>query len=260
MSTTVEKIPERDEWSDFDGEQWVALPPLIGEISSERRPGPVPNGLAQRKPPGRRLAVETSQGHRGGMCNGDSSRMDGGGNAEDYRMRYLLWSKGFDFVDPQVEQVDIRDVAHALSALPRFGGHSNERYSVGQHCLLVREIVCDELGRPDLARDALLHDAAEAFTGDLIRPFKRLVESKCDVIRTIELAVACALGYQCPTPAIVKQADQIALWAEVARFFPTRPQVAVRRQHIKIDRVLAPGRVEEMFLEAYRDLTNAKAA
>lgn len=74
----------------------------------------------------------------------------------------------FDQIDP--EAIDIRDIAHALSHLCRFTGHTNLFYSVAQHCLLVSEKVP---GGPEIKLAALLHDAAEAYVGDLSSPLKK---------------------------------------------------------------------------------------
>ena len=80
----------------------------------------------------------------------------------------------FDFNAPGESLVRINDIAVSLSRIPRFNGHSKFTYSVGQHCVLM------ELGllatRPEstpLERlHILLHDAAEAFIGDMCSPIK----------------------------------------------------------------------------------------
>jgi hypothetical protein len=69
---------------------------------------------------------------------------------------------------PEPDDVDFRDIAHALSNITRYTGHLNVFYSVAEHSVRVSRLVprCD-------AKEALLHDAAEAYLNDLSRPFKR---------------------------------------------------------------------------------------
>lgn len=73
-------------------------------------------------------------------------------------------------VDPQPDDIDINDIAHALSLLCRFNGHCKVFYSVAQHSIHV-----SRLTPPGLELDGLLHDATECFVGDMVRPLKGLV-------------------------------------------------------------------------------------
>jgi hypothetical protein len=73
-------------------------------------------------------------------------------------------------VDPlnlKPDDIDIRDIAHALSNMCRFNGHCRQFYSVAEHSVRVAEMVPDE---QILA--ALLHDRAEAYLPDMTRPVK----------------------------------------------------------------------------------------
>ena len=76
--------------------------------------------------------------------------------------------KKFHIFDPSLDEIDIADIAHSLSLICRYGGHLPEHYSVAQHSVLVSNLVPE-----NIALEALLHDAEEAYTGDMIRPFKK---------------------------------------------------------------------------------------
>lgn len=76
----------------------------------------------------------------------------------------------FDLVTPNPDDVRIEDIAAALSKLCRFTGHTKSFYSVAQHCLLVSSNAPDHL-----KLHALLHDASEAYLGDVSSPLKQLI-------------------------------------------------------------------------------------
>ncbi len=69
--------------------------------------------------------------------------------------------------DLKEEDICIADIAHSLSLICRFGGHTKNFYSVAEHSARASEIV-----EFDLKLATLMHDAAEAFLGDVIRPIK----------------------------------------------------------------------------------------
>src|SRR5690349_636686 len=70
-------------------------------------------------------------------------------------------------LDPRLDEIDPLDIAHALSMICRYGGHTKHFYSVAEHCLLMSHAVA-----PEYALWALLHDATEAYVGDMVRPLK----------------------------------------------------------------------------------------
>ncbi len=74
-------------------------------------------------------------------------------------------------LDPRADEVRIIDIARALSNTCRYNGHSQRFYSVAEHSVHVSNFV-----QPEHAREGLLHDAAEAYVGDMIRPLKHQPE------------------------------------------------------------------------------------
>lgn len=79
--------------------------------------------------------------------------------------------KTFNLLNPKPEQVCIEDIAHSLAYQCRYTGHTRKFYSVAQHCVLMAE-------NKDLPGDPLmklLHDADEAYIGDMARPWKNLL-------------------------------------------------------------------------------------
>lgn len=74
--------------------------------------------------------------------------------------------------DPDPSQLDAGDIARALANQCRFGGHSRVFYSVAQHAVIVSELVEQRGGDVEDVFAALMHDATEAYLGDMPHPLK----------------------------------------------------------------------------------------
>ena len=87
--------------------------------------------------------------------------------------------KMFDVFDPDPNQIDIFDIAHHLSLMTRFNGACKWFYSIAQHSINCSQRAADyHYPRPSeekLALALLMHDAAEAYVGDIVRPIKRKI-------------------------------------------------------------------------------------
>lgn len=126
--------------------------------------------------------------------------------------------KEFDLFHPEPEMVEIIDIAHALSMTPRFGGHCDQFYSVAQHSFLV-SMICQK--HPLLG---LMHDAAEAYVGDVVSPLKEILTD----FKVLEARVNGAIGEKffdsysalIEPPEEVKHADKAALRLEKETFWP----------------------------------------
>lgn len=120
-----------------------------------------------------------------------------------------------NFNQISIEAIHIEDISHALSMVCRFGGHIPRHYSVAEHSLLVAELVPDEY---KLA--ALLHDASEAYVGDMVAPLKRIENMKPyrlmeDMIHGfIEAKFDIELNSD-----VIKRADVQALFIEGRSFY-----------------------------------------
>jgi hypothetical protein len=97
----------------------------------------------------------------------------------------LASGRYFDLLDPAGSQFDLTDIATALGKLCRFTGHCKGFYSVAEH-----SVHCARLAPPELKVAALLHDAAEAFVGDVSRPLKALLPEYKVIEKRIEKAIA----------------------------------------------------------------------
>jgi hypothetical protein len=156
-------------------------------------------------------------------------------------------------LNPRPEEVDIRDIAHGLSQENRYNGMCRFPYSVGQHCLLASTIVA-----PEFQLLALMHDATEAYTKDILRPIKRWEGMSLYLKAEEQLhhCIAKALDFSPEMPPEVKYADTAMLGAErrVLMAPPPAPWIEmVPAADVKIVRMSAE-EVENKFLMRFCDL------
>lgn len=120
--------------------------------------------------------------------------------------------RAFNVLHPTPDQIHIEDIAHHLSHLCRFTGATGTLYTVAEHSVRVSNSVPLED-----ALWGLLHDAAEAYVGDLNKPTKELPElaGYRQIITRIEHAVCRRWGLPLAMPESVRRKD--AEWGEVER-------------------------------------------
>lgn len=166
------------------------------------------------------------------------------------------------------DDIDIRDIAAALAKMCRFNGATRTFYSVAQHSVLVADMLYDD---PVAACYGLLHDAHEAYVGDITRPCRVLIELMAseDLVEHIcnnaQQAIHRALGLAWPVPismrAKVKHADDAALSTEFRDLIEGDPPVGLPTAWPRpITRGLAWDKAEDLFMERYHRLLPAARA
>ena len=159
------------------------------------------------------------------------------------------WSgQQFNFLNPEPTQILIEDIAHALSLQCRFNGHCEKFYSVAEHSIAVCKLVEARGYSLEVIMTALLHDASEAYIGDIVSPLKKALPDYQVIEQGIEKVIAEKFSLQYPFPEAVHKADKDILELEFSSLkpFSKEPSGALR--------CLSPEAAEAAFLDEYRRL------
>lgn len=172
-----------------------------------------------------------------------------------------LTGRTIDMLYPESRDIVLADIARGLATQIRFCGHIRSyHYSVAEHSLNVSALLRDGGASLELRRAGLLHDAAEAYVGDLIGPAKaalRVISGGESAFDRLEAGFARAIGVRfgvClePLPHTVKAADVEQLFHEDRdlRSIPLPRGISPRSPV----RCLRPELAESLFLEACEEL------
>lgn len=161
-------------------------------------------------------------------------------------------------LEPRVDDIDIVDIAHALSNLCRYGGHVEQFYSVAQHCVLVSHAVPAEH-----ALRGLLHDASEAYLIDVPRPIKRSegMEAYREAEKRLEATIYERFGLSAEDPECIKTADNQLLRTEQRDLMKPAPAAWKDYRVGALPETIIPWSPQFArcrFLERFGELTNPK--
>lgn len=98
-----------------------------------------------------------------------------------------------ELLNPDPKDVKLGDIAHSLSLINRYGGHTATHYSVAEHSLGVSNMMLRSTGDSRAALFGLLHDASEAYLGDVVRPLKHNLQDYLHAENKMENAIFIAL-------------------------------------------------------------------
>lgn len=150
-----------------------------------------------------------------------------------------------DILNPTPEMINIEDIAHSLACTPRFGGHLPEPYSVAQHSISCMRLVPDEF-----KLEALLHDASEAYLGDMPRPIKIMMPDYQRMEKKLQSVISDKYKVSFPMSEEVKKVDNEMLILEW--------KVLMLREDCHKLKVLSCYDAKKEFLHAFRVLLNNK--
>lgn len=158
--------------------------------------------------------------------------------------------KQFDLVDIQIDLIDIQDIAHSLSLICRYNGHCLKFYSVAQHSVLCSRMV---RGRNNKLW-CLLHDAAEAYIGDITRPVKQIYPVKNLEDKILEkIAEKFALPF--PMPSLIKHIDNTMLATEAPQLMAPSEDWGLVMEPVKMKITpWSPKIAKKTFLKVYNEL------
>jgi len=170
----------------------------------------------------------------------------------------LASGRYFDYTNFDTKDIDIRDIAHALSNLCRYTGHCRAFYSVAQHSVHVSDILPREL-----ALEGLLHDASEAYLGDVNRPLKLLLPEYRHAEEQVDRVIRRRFGLPEIESPEVKEADNILLVTESRDLMPKCPddepdEWAWAHNIPRLDREIMPwppALAKSMFVQKFTQLT-----
>lgn len=164
-----------------------------------------------------------------------------------------------DLATPQSDQIEIESIAGALSKICRFGGHCPQFYSVAEHCIHAVNQACLDGFTGDILKAILLHDATEAYLGDIVRPLKKLLPDYAVFEERMEKAIEQRFGVDFTKHAdVIKKYDRLMLKSEKIFMWPWDREEWEGFGEVETREVLlqlwSPEAADEMFLGMARAL------
>lgn len=165
---------------------------------------------------------------------------------KNYAMPVYMRTFTGKFVDPlnlcfNPDNIDIYDIAHALSNICRFGGHCPIFYSVAQHCVL-----CSHMASSKNKLEALMHDASEAYLTDVPTPIKHRLTNYYEIEDRAMKVISEKFNFRFPFSEEIKNIDKVVLNLEFSNLFDS--------PNFNNINIKTPQEAENEFLTTYFDL------
>lgn len=180
------------------------------------------------------------------MKNNDFYCGTGGGES------WLQTYSGLKFFpeNPTPDMIDLKDIAHALAFSCRYNGQCKMFYSVAEHSVYVSRMVPEEH-----ALAALLHDAAEAYVGDIVRGVKHLVHGFSEMEDKILSMILMKYGCHPVLDPCIKKADNEILYWEKEVLMPGHFEWNIPKPEQRVEIYCwQPDVAEDVFMERFHEL------
>ena len=148
--------------------------------------------------------------------------------------------RAFDLIDPKPEDVHLSDISHSLSMICRYNGHVSGFYSVAEHCCHIYDWLGMQGLHQRIMLAGLLHDAPEAYVGDVIWPVQQALPEFRDAFHALQARVWAVMRVALDIPetvdlrhALVREADVRILLDERAALLTTPPPIPWAVEHLQ---------------------------
>ena len=154
-----------------------------------------------------------------------------------------------NLINPTEDMIDIRDIARGLAYKGHFGGQTPEFFSIAQHCILVCNLMEDDFkDNNDMMLLGLLHDASEAYLGDMVKPLKVHLPRFQEIEHNLMQVICNKFNLRCSDIEQLKKYDIEAQKIEFRTFY---------MEEGGITHFMETNKAYEVFLEKYKLLNGA---
>lgn len=161
----------------------------------------------------------------------------------------------FDLADPNPDAIDLFSIASALGNICRFGGHCPRFYSVAEHCIKAADLAASKGCSQEEVTAVLLHDAAEAYIGDMVKPLKVMMPGYVEIEQKIENAIATRFGISFDKHSeVIKEFDRAMLKVEKCSMWPQDSEVwsgfnTIPLENVRLD-FMGPMKARDAYLNS----------
>lgn len=145
--------------------------------------------------------------------------------------------KMFNPINPVIEDIDIMDIAHALSLSNRYVGHTTRPYSVAEHSLNLVNYAEQQNAHEDLKKWCLMHDASEAYLCDIPRPIKKFLPQYKEIENQLQKIIAERFDLCWPIPDKVLEWDTRILLNESVALMDDVTKYLVYKTHQPLENI-----------------------